>query len=192
MPGGSEGKASACNAGDLGLTPGWGRFPWRRKWQPPPVFLPFFPILATGKPHGWRSLVGYSPWSRKELDTTERLHFHFQTMVQVMKIMATSFRRSHAGTAILSAPNPPAGHCRLMPLLETPGHSQTNLGQCLVGSLLLSPRSWCTRFCRALREAVSQSCVTSGCSVVGLMALSSKRAYSMPRSAAPVSAAAHC
>ena len=129
------------------MTPGWGRFPWRRKWQPPPVFLPFFPILATGKPHGWRSLVGYSPWSRKELDTTERLHFHFQTMVQVMKIMATSFRRSHAGTAILSAPNPPAGHCRLMPLLETPGHSQTNLGQCLVGSLLLSLGYWCTRFC---------------------------------------------
>ena len=27
--------------------------------------------------HGWRSLVGYSPWVRKELDTTERLHFHF-------------------------------------------------------------------------------------------------------------------
>ena len=43
---------------------------WRRKWQPTPVFLP-------GKPHGWRSLVGCSPWSRKESDTTERLHFHF-------------------------------------------------------------------------------------------------------------------
>ena len=91
--------------------------------------------------------MGYSPWSRKELDTTERLHFHFQTMVQVMKIMSTSFRRSHAGTAILSAPNPPAGHCRLMPPLETPGHSQTSLGQSLVGSLLLSPGYWCTRFC---------------------------------------------
>ena len=31
-----------------------------------------------GESHGWRSLVGYSPWCRKELDTTERLHFHFQ------------------------------------------------------------------------------------------------------------------
>ena len=70
FPGGSEGKASACNAGDLGLIPGWGRFPWRRQWQPTPVFLP-------GKPHGWRSLVGYSPWSHKESDTTEQLHFHF-------------------------------------------------------------------------------------------------------------------
>ena len=39
---------------------------WRRKWQPTPVFLP-------GKPHGWRSLVGYCPWSHKESDTTEWL-----------------------------------------------------------------------------------------------------------------------
>ena len=41
---------------------------WRRKWQPTPVLLP-------GKSHGWRSLVGYSPRGRKELDRTERLHF---------------------------------------------------------------------------------------------------------------------
>jgi len=41
---------------------------WRRKWQPTPVFLP-------GKSHGQRNLVGYSPWGRKESDTTERLHF---------------------------------------------------------------------------------------------------------------------
>ena len=43
---------------------------WRRKWQPTPVLLP-------GKPHGWRSLEGCSPWGRWGLDTTERLHFHF-------------------------------------------------------------------------------------------------------------------
>ena len=30
-----------------------------------------------GKSHGWRSLVGCSPWGRQESDTTERLHFHF-------------------------------------------------------------------------------------------------------------------
>ena len=42
----------------------------RRQWHPTPVFLP-------GKSHGWRSLVGYSPWGREELDTTERLPFHF-------------------------------------------------------------------------------------------------------------------
>ena len=35
------------------------------------------PVLMPGKFHGWRSLVGYSPWGHKELDTTERLHFHY-------------------------------------------------------------------------------------------------------------------
>ena len=35
------------------------------------------PVLLPGESHGWRSLIGYSPWGRKELDTTERLHFHF-------------------------------------------------------------------------------------------------------------------
>ena len=44
--------------------------PWRRRWHSTPVLLP-------GKSHGWRSLVGCSPWGRKESDTTERLHFHF-------------------------------------------------------------------------------------------------------------------
>ena len=34
-----------------------------------------------GKSHGWRNLVGYSPWGRKELDMTERLHFHFLSQV---------------------------------------------------------------------------------------------------------------
>ena len=35
------------------------------------------PVLLPGKSHGQRSLVGCSPWGRKELDTTEQLHFHF-------------------------------------------------------------------------------------------------------------------
>ena len=79
-----------------------------------------------------------------------------QTMVEVMKIMATSFKRSHAGTATLSAPSPAAGHRWPMPLQETPGHSQASLGQSLVGSLLLSPGSWCSQgFVCALQESVS-------------------------------------
>ena len=35
------------------------------------------PVLLPGKSHGWRSLVGYSPWGCKESDTTKRLHFQF-------------------------------------------------------------------------------------------------------------------
>ena len=65
-------------------------------------------------------------------------------MVEVMKIMETSFKRSHACTAMLSAPNPAAAHYQPTPPLETPGHSQASLGQSLVGSLLLSPGSYCT------------------------------------------------
>ena len=68
-----------------------------------------------------------------------------QTTVEVMKIMAISFKRSHAHTATLSAPDPAGGHRQPTPLPETPGHSWTSLGQSLVGSLLLSPGSWCTQ-----------------------------------------------
>ena len=47
---------------------------WRRQWHPTPVLLP-------GKSHGWRSLVGCSPWGREELDMTERLHFHLRIYI---------------------------------------------------------------------------------------------------------------
>ena len=119
-----------------------------------------------------------------------------QTTVEIMKIMVTSFKRSHAHTATLSAPNPATCHHQPTPLPETPGHSWASLGQSLVGSLLLSPGSWCTQgpVC-ALPESISQSCVSSGSSMVRLMATSSKTAYATPRSAAPrapAPSALHC
>jgi len=103
-----------------------------------------------------------------------------------MKIIATSFKRSHAFTAILSAPSPAAGHCQPIPPLQTPGHFWASLDQSLVGSLLLSSGSWCAQgsVC-ACQECVSQSCVSSGGSVVGLMETSSMRASAITRSAAP-------
>ena len=61
FPCGSAGKDSACNVGDLGLIPGLGRFPWRRKRQPTPVFWP-------------REFHGlYRPLGHKESDMTEQL-----------------------------------------------------------------------------------------------------------------------
>ena len=63
FPGHCGGKESTCQAEDAGSIPGLGR---GRKRQPTPVPFP-------GKSHGQRSLVGYSPWGRKESDTTERL-----------------------------------------------------------------------------------------------------------------------
>ena len=63
--GGLAGKESACNVGGLGSIPGLRRSPGEGKRLPTPVFWP-------GKFHGL-----YSPWDRKELDTTERFSLHF-------------------------------------------------------------------------------------------------------------------
>ena len=59
--------ANAGDTGDAGSIFGSGRVPGEGKWQPTPVFLP-------EKSHGERSLVGYSPWGRKELDMTKHEH----------------------------------------------------------------------------------------------------------------------
>ena len=64
FPGGSVVKNPPASTGDVGLIPGSGKIPWRREWQPTPVFVP-------GESHGQRSLEGYSSWGHKELDTTE-------------------------------------------------------------------------------------------------------------------------
>ena len=52
------------------FSPWVGNIPWRREWEPTPVFLP-------GEPHGQRNLAGFSPWGHKESDTTERLTLHY-------------------------------------------------------------------------------------------------------------------
>ena len=59
-----EMQETFSTAGDAGSNPGIQKIPWRRKWQPIPLFLPM-------KFHGQRSLAGYGPLCRKELDTTE-------------------------------------------------------------------------------------------------------------------------
>ena len=82
-----------------------------------------------------------------------------QAMVEIMKIIVTSFKRSYACTAhstLQQASNAAAGYRRPTPPMETPGHLQESPGQSLMGSLLLSPRSWCTQgFVCALQESVS-------------------------------------
>ena len=66
LNGGSDSKDSACNAGDLVLIPGLGRFPGEGNGNPLQYFCLENPIDR-------RSLVGYSPWGRRESDVTERL-----------------------------------------------------------------------------------------------------------------------
>ena len=64
FPGGSGAKNLPANRADTSLIPGLGRFPWRRSWQPTPVFL-------LGKSHGLRRLAGYSQWGHKESEMTD-------------------------------------------------------------------------------------------------------------------------
>ena len=64
LPGGSGGKESTCDVGDLGSIPGLERFPWTREELPTPIFFP-------GESQEQRSLVGYTPWGHTESDTTE-------------------------------------------------------------------------------------------------------------------------
>ena len=82
-----------------------GPFYGRRQWQPTPVLLP-------GKSHGWRSLVGCSPWGH---DTTEQLHFHFHALE---KEMATH-------SSILAWRIPGTGEPGGLPSMGT--HSRTRL-----------------------------------------------------------------
>ena len=75
FPGGSEIKASACNARDPGSIPGSGKSPGKGNGNP-------LQYSCLEKSHGRRSLVGYSLPGCKELDMTEQLHFtlYFQGM----------------------------------------------------------------------------------------------------------------
>ena len=65
--GDTSGKEPACQCGRLKrrqFNPWIWKIPWRKAWQPTPVFLP-------GEPRGQRKLMGYSPQGRKESDRTE-------------------------------------------------------------------------------------------------------------------------
>ena len=73
-------KESSCQCRRRGFDPWVGKKPWRRKWQPTPVFLP-------EASHGWRSLADYSPWDHrvghdwttKRVCTCARAHTHTHT-----------------------------------------------------------------------------------------------------------------
>ena len=64
FPGGSDGKESACKAGNLGSIPGLGRSPGGVHGNP-------LQYSCLKNPHGERNLVGYSPWGCKDLDVTD-------------------------------------------------------------------------------------------------------------------------
>ena len=76
FPCGASDQESTCNAGKrCGFDPWTRKIPWRRAWQPTPVFMP-------GESHGQRSLVGYGLWGCKESDTNKQLtHTHTHTHI---------------------------------------------------------------------------------------------------------------
>ena len=90
LPGGSDSKESSCNAGDLGSIPGLRRFPGGRHCNP-------FQYSCLENPHGQRSLAGYSPWSHKESDVTERLspHTHTHTHTHTLNVYNTFHSLQH-------------------------------------------------------------------------------------------------
>ena len=84
----------------------------QRQWHPTPVLLP-------GKSHGWRSLVGCSPWGLEESDTTERLDFHF-SLYALEKEMAT-----HSSSRAWRIPG--MGEPSGLPSLGRVGHDWSHL-----------------------------------------------------------------
>ena len=95
-PGGASGKEPTCQCRrhKRRRFESWVRkVPWRRKWQPPPVFLP-------GESHGRRSLAGYSPRGRKESNTTERLSAHPHASPQNILPASLAYRTQRPGPGL--------------------------------------------------------------------------------------------
>ena len=111
MPGGSDGKESACNAETLVQSLGW-EYPLEREWLPTPVFLP-------GESHGQRSQAGYSPWGCKESDTTKEQSTHpynplqFSSVAQSCPTLCNPMNRSTPGIPV---------HHQLPEFTHTHGH----------------------------------------------------------------------
>ena len=81
FPGGSDGKASACNVGDLGSIPASGRSPGEgNEWHPTPVLLP-------GKSHGQRSLVACTQCVAKSRTRLSDFTFTFNVPETILGII---------------------------------------------------------------------------------------------------------
>ena len=109
FPGSTSGKEPACQCRRhkrCGLEP-WVEIPWRRAWQPTPVFLP-------GESHGKGSLAGRSSWGCRESDTTEQLNTHTHPslayLTKCRKVRCTMALPAYARQLFLPALPPLHGH----------------------------------------------------------------------------------
>ena len=106
----SRGKESACQCRGFkkpGFNPWIGKIPWRRAWQPTPVFLP-------GESHGQRSLVGYSSWGHKESDMTEWLCTHIKGKIEAFRDWVTYQKSCVTESKTSLEPYLPASRARLL------------------------------------------------------------------------------
>ena len=78
-------SANAGDARDVEFNPWVRKTPWRREWQPTPLFLP-------GKSNGWKSLVGPNSWGHKESDLTEHTHAIPQILTQSKAVTIPVFK----------------------------------------------------------------------------------------------------
>ena len=101
LPGWLRGAVPACNTGDSGSIPGSGRFPWRRKWQPTPAFLP-------GESHGQKSLAGCSPWGGKKFSSVS-VQFSTVSVQFSGSVVSDSLRPHELQHARPPCPSPTAG-----------------------------------------------------------------------------------
>ena len=90
-----SGEESAPQCKRCGFNPWVRKIPWRRKWQPTPVFLP-------GKSHRKRYLVCYSPWSHKDLDMTEPTHTHTHLIFKTFWNPVSLYLSNHTACVVLS------------------------------------------------------------------------------------------
>ena len=97
FPGGSAGKEFACQGGRCGFHPWVRKIPWRRKWQPSPVFL-------SGKFLGRWSLVVYSLGVAKESDTTEQLSAHSHLSRSTPRVLLSLKYRSKRASEVHRTP----------------------------------------------------------------------------------------
>ena len=151
------------------------------------------PVLLPGKSHGWRSVVGYSPWGRKESDTTERLHF---LSLQVLDAAA-------AAKSLQSCPTLCDPHrqqpTRLPYCWDSPGKN-TGVGcHFLLQSMKVKSESEVAQLCLTLSDPME--CSLPGSSIHGIfqarvlewVAIAfSRNTHKFPGTPGRLQATAHC